>query len=402
MIISTSSLCRISLLFAVTGMLGGCNSAEPAVAETPPPPVTVSQPVAREVVDYDEYDGRISATETVEVRARVSGYIIKIDFQDGQIVQKDDLLFEIDPRPYKAALEAAEAEVRLTDAKVKQTEADVKRNQPLVASGATTRAEFDKLVADAGVATSAVSAKKAMVESARLDLEFTQIKAAIGGRISRPQITVGNLVSAAGETVLTTITSIDPMYVYFDIDERSLLRYKNVYRKEGQAEETTVKELKIPVDVALEGEENYPHHGVLDFADNRVNASTGTIQVRGVLPNPKRMLDSGMRARVRIPAGDAHKAVLVTERAVGNDQGRKFLYVVNDQNVVERRDVKLDRLVGGMQSVKEGIKTSDWVIVNGIQRVRDAMKVAPKQSPMPGADTAAGAGAQPTKPGAKS
>src|SRR5262245_38505889 len=181
---TTLSRCRVGLFFAVTGMLGGCNSAEPTVAETPPPPVTVSQPIAREIVDFDDYDGRIAATETVDIRARVSGYITKIDFQDGQIVKKDDLLFEIDPRPYKAALDAAEAEVRLADAKVKQTEADVKRNQPLVASGATTRAEFDKLVADAGVATSAVSAKKAMVDSARLDLEFTQIKAAIAGRIS--------------------------------------------------------------------------------------------------------------------------------------------------------------------------------------------------------------------------
>lgn len=396
------TLRRIGACVAVAGMLSGCNSAEPTVAETPPPPVTVSQPVAREVVDFDDYDGRIAATETVDVRARVSGYITKIDFQDGQIVKKDDLLFEIDPRPYKAALDAAEAEVRLADAKVKQTEADVKRNQPLVASGATTRAEFDKLVADAGVANSAVAAKKAMVDSARLDLEFTQIKAAIAGKISRPQITVGNLVGAGGETVLTTITSIDPMYVYFDIDERSLLRYKTIYRKGDQSTEINVKDLKIPVHVALEGEEGYPHQGVIDFGDNRVNPSTGTIQVRGVLPNPKRMLESGMRARVRIPVGDPHQSVLVTERAVGNDQGRKFLYLVNDQNVVERRDVKLGRLVGGLQVVQEGVKPADWVIVNGIQRVRDAMKVAPKQSPMPGAETPAAGKTEPTKTGAKS
>jgi RND family efflux transporter MFP subunit len=396
------ALRRLGVCVAVAGMFCGCNSAEPTVAETPPPPVTVSQPVSREVVDVDDYDGRIAATETVDVRARVSGYITKIDFQDGQIVKKDDLLFEIDPRPYKAALDAAEAEVRLADAKVKQTEADVKRNQPLVASGATTRAEFDKLVADAGVATSAVAAKKAMVDSARLDLEFTKIHAAISGKISRPQITVGNLVSAAGETVLTTITSIDPMYVYFDIDERSLLRYKTIYRKGDQSTEANVKDLKIPVHVALEGESGYPHQGVLDFADNRVNPSTGTVQVRGVIPNPKRMLESGMRARVRIPVGDPHQAVLVTERAVGNDQGRKFLYVVNDQDVVERRDVKLGRLDGGLQVVSEGIKPNDWVIVNGIQRVRDAMKVAPKKGPMPGGGTPAAEKTEPTKTGAKS
>jgi RND family efflux transporter MFP subunit len=383
-------------------MFCGCQSAEPEVAKTPPPGVTVSQPVSREIVDNDDYDGRIAATETVDVRARVSGYITKIDFQDGQIVKKDDLLFEIDPRPYKAALEAAEAEVRLADAKVKQTEADVKRNQPLVASGATTRAEFDKLVADAGVATSAVAAKKALVESARLDLEFTQIKAAITGRISRPQITVGNLVGAGGETVLTTITSVDPMYVYFDVDERSILRYKTIYRKENQPAEVTAKDLKIPVYVALEGEEGYSHQGVIDFVDNHVNPSTGTVQVRGVVPNPKGFIESGMRARVRIPVGDPHKAILVTERAVGNDQGRKFLYVVNDKKVVERRDVKLGRLADGMQVILEGLKPDDWVIVNGIQRVRDAMEVEPKQSAMPGAGAPAKAKDEAIKTGTKS
>jgi RND family efflux transporter MFP subunit len=290
----------------------------------------------------------------------------------------------------------------LADAKVKQTEADVKRNQPLVATGATTRAEFDKLVADAGVATSAVAAKKAMVDSARLDLDFTKITAAITGKISRPQITVGNLVSAAGEAVLTTITSINPMYVYFDIDERSLLRYKTIYRKDSQSTEMNVKDLKIPVHVALEGEDGYPHQGIIDFGDNRVNPSTGTIQVRGVLPNPNRMLESGMRARVRVPIGDPHKAILVTERAVGNDQGRKFLYVVNDKKVVERRDVKLGRLADGMQVILEGLKPDDRVIVNGIQRVRDAMEVEPKQGPMPGAGPPAKAKDEATKTGTKS
>jgi multidrug efflux system membrane fusion protein len=216
---------------------------------------------------------------------------------------------------------------------------------------------------------------------------------------------VGNLVSAGGETVLTTITSVDPMFVYFDVDERALLRYQRIFRKDpsdASGPQPTVKDLKIPVNVALEGEEGYPHHGVIDFADNQVNPSTGTIQVRGVLPNPKRILTAGMRARVRVPIGAPHKSLLVTERAVGNDQGRKFLYVVNAQDVVERRDVKLDRVYDGLQVIKEGLKPDDWVIVNGIQRVRDAMKVEPKRSPMPGATAPAKAESEPTKPGAKS
>src|SRR5262249_22202063 len=201
----------------------------------------------------------------------------------------------------------------------------------------------------------------------------------------------------------TTIVSVDPMYVYFDVDERALLRYRRQLRK-GQNEggaEPSVKELKIPVNVALEGEEGHPHKGVIDFADNRVNPSTGTIQVRGVLPNTTRILDAGMRARVRVPVSDPRKSLMVIERAVGTDQGRKFVYVVNDQNVVERRDVKLDRLSEGLQVVREGVKPEDWVIVNGIQRVRDGAKVEPKRIPMPGAPaepTNQKTKSQPTRP----
>ncbi len=395
-----SLLQRCCGLVASAVVLAGCTSTPPPVAETPPPPVTVSQPLVREVTDQDDYDGRIAAVEMVEIRARVSGYLIKVDFQDGQIVKKDDPLFEIDPRPYKAALDAAEAKVKLAEAKVRQTRADVKRNEVLVTSGATSRTEFDKIVADADVAAAAVEGDKANVESARLDLGFTKIAAPITGKASRTQVTVGNLVSAGSDTVLTTITSVDPMYVYFDVDERAMLRYRRLYRTSDMKPDVTVKDLKIPVHVALEGEEGYPHHGVLDFLDNRVNPSTGTIQVRGVLPNPQSVLDAGMRARVRVPIGAPHQALMVTERAVGNDQGRKFLYVVNAEDVVERRDVKLGRVVDGLQIIQEGLKPDDRVIVNGIQRVRDAMKVAPKLGPMPG--VSAPAQSEPSKTGAKS
>jgi RND family efflux transporter MFP subunit len=361
--------------------------------------------VARDVTDYDDYDGRIAAVDMVEVRARVRGYLVKVDFQDGQIVKKGDLLFQIDPAPYQATLDAAKAKVKLAEAKVKQTKADVERQRPLVRTGGIAQADFDKTVADAEVAAAAVEADKALVVSAQLDLNFTTIEAPIAGKASRAQVNVGNLVSGSGETVLTTITTVDPMYVYFDVDERALLRYRREFRKDkagADLTQTPIKDLKIPVAVALEGDEGYPHHGVLDFADNRVNPSTGTIQVRGVLPNPKRILDAGMRARVRIPVGEPHKALLVTERAVGNEQGRKFLYVVNDEKVVERRDVKLGRLADGLQVIQEGLKPDEWVIVNGIQRARDAMKVEPKQSPMPGAGAPAKANDESTKPGTKS
>jgi multidrug efflux system membrane fusion protein len=374
-------------LVVLTGVLSGCDSSPP-VAETPPPPVSVSQPLVREVIDYDDYEGRIAAVETVEVRARVRGHLVKVNFQDGQIVKEGDLLFEIDPRPYQAALDGAQAQLAGAEAALDLAKKEYERAASLLRSRAASREEVDVWVGKQGVAKADRLKAQAAVEEAQLDLDFAKIAAPIRGKTSRTQVTIGNLVNAGGgETLLTTIASVDPMYVYFDVDERALLRYRQHFRKdpnEGGAE-PSVKDLKIPVHVALEGEEGYPHEGLIDFADNRVNPSTGTIQVRGVLPNAKRILDAGMRARVRVPVSDPHKSLLITERAVGTDQGRKFVYVVNDQNVAERRDVKLGRLSDGLQVVREGLKPEDWVIVNGIQRVRDGAKVEPKRISMPGA-----------------
>lgn len=384
------------VILILTGLLG-CDSTTPPVAETPPPPVSVSQPVAREVIEQDDYEGRIAAVETVEVRARVRGHVVKVNFQDGQIVQKDDLLFEIDPRPYQAALDAAKAQLAAADAALELATKEHRRAASLLQSRAASREEVDVWTGKQSVARAERLKAQAAVEQAQLDLDFTKIVAPIRGKTSRAQVTVGNLVNAgSGETLLTTIVSVDPMYVYFDVDERALLRYRQHFRKgvDGEKKENgaepAVKDLKIPVYVALEGEKTFPHQGVIDFADNRINPSTGTIQVRGVLPNPTRILDAGMRARVRVPVSDPQKALLITERAVGTDQGRKFVYVVNDQNIVERRDVNLGRLSDGLQVVREGVKPEDWVIVNGIQRVRDGAKVEPRRVPMSGEPAGAG------------
>lgn len=377
-------LCGIWLA-TLAGILTGCDSAVPTVTEMPPPPVSVSQPIVREVVDFDNYEGRIAAVQQVDVRARVRGHLVKISFQDGQIVKDGDTLFEIDPRPYKAALDASDAERAAADASLELAKKEYARTAQLAKTGAASQAELDVWTAKQAVASAARLKALAAVEQSKLDLDFTKIYAPIQGKTSRTQVSVGNLVNAGGgETLLTTITSVDPIYVYFDVDERAILRYRQLYRKGDQGAESTVKELKIPVHLALEGESGYPHKGVIDFTDNRVNPSTGTIQVRGVLPNDKRILDAGMRARVRVPIGDPHKAVLITERAIGTDQGLRFVYVVNDQNVVERRDVTLDRLSDGLQAIREGVKPEDWVVVNGIQRVRDGAKVEPKRVPMPG------------------
>jgi RND family efflux transporter MFP subunit len=346
----------------------------------------------------DDYEGRIGAAETVEVRARVRGHLTKVGFEDGKIVDKGDLLYEIDPRPYKAALDAAKAQEKAAQASLQFAKAEYNRIRSLVARNAASREELDVWTGKQAVAEGDVLKAEAAVEQAQLDLDFTKVTAPVSGKISRTLVDVGNLVNAGGgETLLTTIVSVDPMYVYFDVPERSLLRYREIGRKQAKADEPerALKDLHIPVYVGLEGEQGYPHKGELDFADNKVNPSTGTIQVRGVLPNAKRILEAGMRARVRIPVGDPRKSLLITERAVGTDQGRKFVYVVNDQNVAERRDVTLGRQSDGLQVVEEGVKPEDWVIVNGIQRVRDLAKVDPKQVPMPGASS------EPTNQGSK-
>jgi RND family efflux transporter MFP subunit len=374
------------LLLALLATMTGCSPPAPAVTETPPPPVSVSQPVSREVTDYDDYEGRIAAVETVEVRARVRGYIVKVNFKDGDFVKKGDMLFEIDPRPYKASLDAADAQKAGADAALDLAKKEYDRALTLLRSRATSREEVDVWTGKQGVAKADQLKAQASREQAQLDLDFTKIVAPIAGKTSRAQVTQGNLVNATGETLLTTITSVDPMYVYFDVDERSLARYRRYYKKDIKSDkEPSVKELKIPIQVGVEGEEGFPQKGVIDFTDNKVNPSTGTIQVRGVLPNEHRLLDAGMRARVRVPVSDAHKAILVTERAIGTDQGLRFVYVVNDKNVVERRDVTLDRRADGLQAVSEGIKPDDLVVVNGIQRVRDGATVDPKRVPMPGA-----------------
>jgi RND family efflux transporter MFP subunit len=380
-------------LVVLTIVLLGCDSTLP-VAETPPPPVSVSKPLIRDVIDHDDYEGRIAAVETVEVRARVRGHLVKVNFEDGKMVKKGDPLFEIDPKPYKVALDAAKAQESAAAAALDLARKEYARTAQLARTGASTQEELEIWIGKQAVAKGERLKAQAAVDHAKLDLGYTEIASPIHGKISRTQVTVGNLVNAGGgDTLLTTITSVDPMYVYFDVDERALLRYRQHFRK-GPGEdgaEPSVKDLKIPVKVALEGEEGYPHEGVIDFADNRVNPSTGTIQVRGVLSNSTRILDAGMRARVRIPVSDPHKSLMITERAVGTDQGRKFVYVVSDQNVVERRDVKLGRLSDGLQVVQEGVKPEDWIVVNGIQRVRDGAKVEPKRISMPDA------AAEPTK-----
>jgi multidrug efflux system membrane fusion protein len=362
--------------------VAGCESSAPPLAETPPPPVTVSQPVVREVVEQDDYEGRIAAAENVEVRARVRGYLTKVAFRDGQMVKQGELLYEIDPRPYQMTLDAAMAQEKAAQASLQLAKSEYERTRMLASKSAASREELDVWTGKQAVAAADILKAGAEVKRAQLDLDFTRVTAPISGKISRTQVDLGNLVNAAGgETLLTTLVSVEPTYVYFNVDERSLLRYRESRRKtvKDNSPSPPIKDLHIPVYVALEGESDYPHKGEIDFSDNRVNPSTGTIQVRGVLSNKERIFDEGMRARVRIPVSQPSKVVMVSERAVGTDQGRKFVYVVGADNVAQRRDITPGRLMDGLLIVGTGLKSDEWIVVNGIQRVRDGMKVEPRR-----------------------
>jgi multidrug efflux system membrane fusion protein len=387
----TRILWQAGLGLAVALAAASCGPTEPEPKKTEPPPVTVSQPVSRQIVDYDPYEGHIAPlnNKKSEVRARVRGHLDKLHFREGQMVKEGELLFEIDPRIYKAGLDAAVAQKAAAEAALALAKKEYARTRTLANTGAASREELDVWTGKQGVAAADSQKADAEIERAQLELGFTKVTAPISGKISRPQVAVGDLVNAGGgEMLLATIAPVDPMYVYFDVDERALLRYRRDSRKgngkEG-AQQPALKDLQIPVYVALEGDQGYPHKGVIESADNSVNPGTGTIQVCGELANPAGLLDDGMRARVRIPIGSPHPEILVTERAIGNEQGRKFVYVVDGEDKARRRDVTLGRVEDGLQVVREGLTTKDRVVVNGIQRVRDGMEVKPQEEPMPGA-----------------
>jgi RND family efflux transporter MFP subunit len=360
--------------------IGGCRPEPPPMTAMPPPAVTISQPVERAVIDYDEYTGRTAAVKEVEVRARVSGYLIKQNFKEGSDVQKGDLLFLIDPRPFQTVLDAAIGQVAQWEAKRARAEADVARNQRLLPKGAASQKDLDNAVADLGEARAAIQSGQAAVQRAALDLEFTKVTAPISGRISRTFITEGNLVNADA-TVLTTIVSLQPMYAYFDVDERSMLRYQQLARA---ANHQNSRATRLPVSLTLADEEGSPQPGILDFVDNRVDSTTGTIRMRGVFQNTNRILTPGLFVRLRVPGSDTYPALLVADRAISTDQGQKHVWVVNEQNVVEYRLVSIGAIQNdGLRVVKTGLKSGEWLVVNGLQRVRPGVTVVPQRGAMP-------------------
>lgn len=381
-----SFVAGLGLLLAVLLCAAGCGREAPASPGLPPPTVTVSYPIQREVTDFADYPGRTAAVESVQVRARVTGYLDKIYFKEGAEVEQDEVLYEIDPRPYQAALDQAQAQVTLQEAQLKYQDALYRRDLKLVGSGAVSAEEVQKDLAARNTTGASLNAAKAAVEQAKLNLGFTKVRAPVRGRIGRTLLTLGNLV-VADQTVLTSLVSLDPIYAYFDVDERTMLRVQQLIR-EGKFKSAREPGVKVPVYLGLSTERDFPHVGYVDFINNQVSPGTGTLQVRGVFANPKpsvgdRVLTPGLYVRIRVPVSMPYQALLVVASAVGTDQNVKYIYVLDDDNRVVRRDVQLGSEQDGLVVIAKGLDSNDRVVVNGLQHVRPGMVVNPKLTPMP-------------------
>lgn len=364
-----------ALLFAaaLSAALAACSSeAAPNAGMPPPPEVGVATVAAQPVQELDEFTGRVSAVETVELRPRVSGYVQRVVYAEGQEVRKGDLLFEIDPRPYRAALDRAQADLARAQAESRLANTQDARAVSLIEAKAISKEEFETRRAATAQGNAAVRAAQAAVTAAQLDLQFTRVRAPIDGRAGRAMATVGNLAQA-DQTLLTTLVSQDPVHVYFEADEQTYLRYQQLARDGERAD------ARNPVRVGLANEQGYPHAGTLDFTDNRIDPATGTIRARAVLANPDRAFTPGLFARVQIEGTGEFRALLVDDKALLTDQDRKYVYVLGAQNKAERRDVVLGAQIGGARVVRSGLKPGDKVIVSGVQKIFfPGMPVQPK------------------------
>ena len=375
---------KLSFLFMPAVILLGCKKDAPPPA-LPPPSVTVSPPLSHQVTDWDEYTGHLQSPETSNVAARVSGFITEAPFKEGAIVHKGDVLFVIDDRPFKADLDNKQATVAKDEAQVALTKAQLLRYEDLLKKHAISQQDYDTNKANSDQAIAQLNADKAIADTARLNLDWTRVTAPISGRVGRINITAGNLVNGgAGQaSTLATIVSIDPIYCYVSVPERSFLKYQAYAAKDKQA---GVREAKIPCFVKLENETTFPHEGFIDFIDNTLDAGTGTIQVRGVIPNSDGALTPGLFASMRITGSGPYQTLLVPDLAVGTEQNERFLLLVGADNVVTSRKVKLGLLFGNLRSIIDGLKPSDRVVVNGLQQARPGTKVNPTEAPIPAED----------------
>jgi RND family efflux transporter MFP subunit len=372
-----------ALMCCSLGMLTACDQGtSQAPRASPLPSVTVAKPIVKDIVEWDEFVGRYDAVDAVDVRARVGGYLQSIHFKDGTLVNKGDLLFVIDPRPFKATVDDTAAAVTGAEAKLAFAQVELRRIEPLVRSGATPERLLDERRQQFLSARADLERGKAQLARARLDLEFTEVKAPIAGRISRKFVSEGNLVQGgAGEsTLLTTIVALDPIYFYFDVDERSYLGYT---RLGLTGERASSRDVANPVEVALADEKTFGHKGKIDFVDNRLDAATGTMRGRAVFENKDLLLTPGLFGRLRLPGTGTYRGVLVPDEAITSDQDRRVVYVVGDDGLVSARAVRLGQQIEGYRLIREGLKGDETIVVNGLLRVRPGGKVEPKLATLP-------------------
>jgi RND family efflux transporter MFP subunit len=380
------SVASLASLAALATMIAACAEAP---APPPPPQVTVANVIERPVADWDQFTGHFEAVGAVEVRPRVTGFVDRVAFAEGAMVRQGDVLFVIDPRPYEA--EVARAEAMLEQARTRRQLADMEleRAQKLVSTQAISREELDARTSGRAEGDAAIRAAEAAVRVARLNLEWTVVRAPISGRVGRAEITPGNLVHAGAPspTLLTTIVSLNPIYVSFDSDEQAYLKYLRAHS--GRVGNGGAG---VPVFVGLANESGFPHQGTLNFVDNRVDRDAGTVRVRALFDNRNGIFAPGLFARVRLSGGDRKPVTLVRDESIGTDQDRKFVLVLKADNTVEYRAITIGRVVDGLRAVQSGLKAGERIVINGMMRVRPGMRVTATDAAMVASTNAPAAG----------
>ena len=372
-----------AILFSL--IAAGCSGTVAETKAPPAPKVTVGHPIERELVDEDDFSGWLESSAVVEVRARVRGHIQKIHFKDGDLVESGQLLFELDPRSFQIAIDQATAQSKAYEAQKNAAEKDVARYTELVKTGGASKQQLEKAEADASSYDAQINVTLEQVRQYELDLEFSKITAPIAGRIGRAMLTEGNLVNAGGsDPLLTTIVALNPVYVYFSVDERALQRTMRKRAETDSGAPKSLRERKMPFRFGLDSDTGYPHEGTLDFADNKVDSQTGTIQVRGVVDNKQGLFVPGSRVKVRVPVSDPYTAVLAPDTAILSDQDKRYVLAVDEKNVVTRRDVTPGKLLDdGMRVIlpaggeEKGLTPADRIVVLGLQRARINYPVDP-------------------------
>src|ERR1700716_1277092 len=375
---SFGDLRPLIVLLALT--LSGCGDKPPPQAAAAPPPVTVAQPVKRTVTDWDEFTGRFEAVEEVQVRARVGGFVTSVEFRDGAIVHAGDLLYVIDPRPFEAVALQANGQLADARAKAELAKRELDRGLNLVQTSAVSEQGVDQRRQPLQAAHAAETVAEGALKAAQLNIEFSHVLAPIAGRVSRHLVSVGNLVqgSEGGATLLTSIVSLDPIYIYFDVEEATYLKNNRLW---SEGKRPSSRDTPNPVEVTLTGGTKPSHEGKMDFLDNRLDVSTGTLRSRAVIPNKDLSILPGQFGRVRLIGSSPYEALLLPDTATATDQSRKIVFVVKDDDTVEAKPVVLGPLAEGLRVVRGGSKPEDRVIVDGLQRARVGAKVSPHAAP---------------------